>query len=61
MAGAERLLGCAGGYYVVPAAHVGRWGRVHPGLNQGLGKGLGDSFRWRKLPREQLGGFGQEK
>ena len=27
--------------------------------NQGLGKGKGVGFRWRKLPREQLGGYGR--
>ena len=46
------------GYWTVLAARVGRWGRVQPRLNQDLGKHLGVDFRWRKLAREQLGGYG---
>ncbi|CAG7885624.1 unnamed protein product [Brassica rapa] len=43
----------------MPVAQVGRWGWVHSGLDQGLGKGLGVGFRWRKLPKEQLTGCGR--
>ena len=55
------------GYRAVTADRVGRWGHVHSGSNQGLGKGLGNGFRWEKLPREQLdriwavlGGYGRK-